>query len=205
MDYDLNAQIQAEILDQDPMFDNDIISATNYFPDNIDLTAEDTNQTEQDIDMQQPQQNEETFSEIVANPPDLIPVEETHEPVAAPAPAPASEPEPEPVPESSPIKTEENSQLSGKKRTFDEMEEESKEDSNANDVGDVIVNAPLSPKRLKFDENASTLSKLSQVQMFSDITISVRGTQFFGIKAMFALKSYVLRTQMFPENGAVIG
>ena len=89
---------------------------------------------------------------------------------------------------------------SNKKRKYEEMEAEQVQES----VGDVIHDTPLSPKRLKLDPSQSTLARLSQVQMFSDITFNVRGVAFYGIKAMFAIKSEKLQELMYPNDGKMI-
>ncbi len=60
------------------------------------------------------------------------------------------------------------------------------------------------PKRRKLNENMSTLHALAETADLSDITFQIQNKQFFGLKALFAIKSGVFRTLLYPSNGTQI-
>ena len=105
---------------------------------------------------------------------------------------------------------------SKRKRTHKEMEAEDAEQTTNKNVAvidlsdeadediDLTISKPPSTKRRKLNENMSTLSALSQTPDFSDITFQVGDQQFFGLKAIFAIKSGVFRTMLYPEYGQEI-
>ena len=128
-------------------------------------------------------------------------IDEQQEPVPEPQQTEATEPTGLDTISLSPkTKSKSKSKKSRKKRKYEEMETEQRQES----VGDVIEDTPLSPKRLKLDPSQSTLARLSQVQLFSDIIFNVRGVTFHGIKSIFAIKSIKLQQLMYPADNTMV-
>eukprot|EP01083_Nonionella_stella_P069884 186571_1 len=97
-----------------------------------------------------------------------------------------------------------------RKRKYEQMEEDVTPvidliESNTNNTKEAapvqpeITSAPP-PKRRKLNPNLSTLSALSQTPDFSDITFKVDSTEFFGLKAIFAIKSAVFQDLLYPQT-----